>query len=118
MREKTKLRQSDWSQAIEGKFDFIVSNPPYLTDEEFQNIQDEIRSFEPSSALVSGNNCLCDLFLIVSTAGKVLSKDDILTLETGNSQHESIANFAKDYVSNFGSIRDLCKQDRSIILPN
>ncbi|MDR0693255.1 MAG: peptide chain release factor N(5)-glutamine methyltransferase [Puniceicoccales bacterium] len=109
---------SDWLEGVDGTFDMIVSNPPYLTDEEFENAQDEIKNFEPKFALVSKNNGLADIFKIIGTAGKFLAKDGTLALETGSSQHESIASFAKDYFDKFESLGDLSGKDRFVFLQN
>ncbi|MDR2777007.1 MAG: peptide chain release factor N(5)-glutamine methyltransferase [Puniceicoccales bacterium] len=109
---------SDWLEGIDGTFDMIISNPPYLTDEEFENAQDEIKKFEPKSALVSQNNGLADIFKIIGTAGRSLTKDGILILETNGSQHESIASFAKNYFGKFESMRDLNDKNRFVFLQN
>ncbi|MDR1233094.1 MAG: peptide chain release factor N(5)-glutamine methyltransferase [Puniceicoccales bacterium] len=111
-----RFRVSDWLESIDGTFDMIISNPPYLTDEEFENAQDEIKKFEPKCALVSKNNGLDDIFKIIGMAGRFLAKDGILALETGGSQHESIASFAKDYFSKIESIRDLSGKNRFVFL--
>ncbi|MDR1890583.1 MAG: peptide chain release factor N(5)-glutamine methyltransferase [Puniceicoccales bacterium] len=107
-----RFMESDWFESVDGIFDMIISNPPYLTNEEFENTQDEIKNFEPKSALVSANNGLADIFKIIGTAGKFLAKDGVLVLETGSSQHEFIARFAKDYFGKFESIRDLGRENR------
>ncbi|MDR2603093.1 MAG: peptide chain release factor N(5)-glutamine methyltransferase [Puniceicoccales bacterium] len=109
---------SDWLENVDGTFDMIISNPPYLTDEEFENAQDEIKKFEPKFALVSKNNGLADIFKIIGTAGRFLAKDGILALETGSSQHESIASFAKNYFGKFESMGDLNGKDRFVFLQN
>lgn len=109
---------SDWLESIDETFYLIISNPPYLTDEEFENAQDEIKNFEPKFALVSKNNGLADIFKIIGTAGRSLVKDGILVLETGSSQHESIASFAKNYFGKFESMGDLSGKDRFVFLQN
>ncbi|MDR0742620.1 MAG: peptide chain release factor N(5)-glutamine methyltransferase [Puniceicoccales bacterium] len=107
---------SDWLEGIDETFDMIISNPPYLTNEEFENAQDEIKNFEPKCALVSKNNGLADIFKIISTTGRSLAKDGVLALETGSSQHESIASFAKDYFGKFESMYDLNGENRFVFL--
>jgi release factor glutamine methyltransferase len=109
---------SNWLENVYGTFDMIISNPLYLTDEKFKNSQDEIKNFEPVSALVSKNEGLADIFKIVSMTGKFLTKDGILALETGGSQHAYIANFFKDYFAQFESVCDLCGRNRFIFLAN
>ncbi|MDR2779095.1 MAG: peptide chain release factor N(5)-glutamine methyltransferase [Puniceicoccales bacterium] len=116
--DNIRFMKSDWLENVDGVFDVIISNPPYLTDGEFANSQDEIKNFEPKSALVSNNMGLADIFKIISGAGKFLAKDGILALETGCFQHEFIISCAKDYFCKFESIRDLCGKNRFIFLHN
>ncbi|MDR1457659.1 MAG: peptide chain release factor N(5)-glutamine methyltransferase [Puniceicoccales bacterium] len=113
-----RFKVGDWLEGVDGTFDMIISNPPYLTDEEFENAQDEIKNFEPKFALVSKNNGLADIFKIIGTAGKSLAKDGTLALETGSSQHESIASFAKNYFDKLESMGDLNGEDRFVFLQN
>jgi release factor glutamine methyltransferase len=106
----------DWFGAVSGKFDLIVSNPPYLAEEEFVDSQDEIRLFEPKSALVAENDGLAAIFHIIAAAGKFLRKDGRLILETGNGQHGKIREFAGDFFKNFESVKDLAGHDRFVFL--
>jgi release factor glutamine methyltransferase len=110
--------KSDWLNNIHEKFDMIVSNPPYLTPEEFLSTQDEIRKFEPQSALVSGEDGLTDIFEIIETSSEFLNANGVLALETGNTQHQKIENFSKSFFQSVESIKDLCGQDRFIFLHN
>lgn len=84
---RIRLVESDWWTAVDGRFDLIVSNPPYLTEEEWRTAAVEVREFEPRSALVGGENGAGDLQVIVRGAGRFLNPNGILALETGVSQH-------------------------------
>lgn len=67
------------------KFDWIVSNPPYLTDEDMQNLQPEL-AFEPRMALAGGPDG-CDFYRrIIRDAGKFLKPGGMLGLEIGMGQ--------------------------------
>ena len=52
-----QLKMIDFKN-INSKFDLIVSNPPYLTNEQFNNADPEVKNFEPKLALVGGNDGL------------------------------------------------------------
>ncbi|MDC2992703.1 peptide chain release factor N(5)-glutamine methyltransferase [Pelagibacteraceae bacterium] len=54
---KIQLKLIDFNN-INSKFDLIVSNPPYLTNDEFDNADPEVKNFEPKLALVGGNDGL------------------------------------------------------------
>ena len=78
---------SDLLQSVEGQFDIIVSNPPYVDAEDFASMPEEYQH-EPEMALVSGQLGLYHPLKILQQAQHYLSDDGILVLELGNSgQH-------------------------------
>ena len=78
--------QSDWFAALGGqRFDLIVSNPPYIAAGDQHLRQGDVR-FEPSSALVSGDDGLHDIRCIVSQAKAHLACGGWLLLEHGYDQ--------------------------------
>ena len=77
---------SDWFSAIAGqRYALIVSNPPYIADNDPHLQQGDVR-FEPLSALVSGADGLDDLRLIIAQAPSYLAADGWLLLEHGFDQ--------------------------------
>lgn len=91
-----RLLQSDWFSALTGeRFDFIVSNPPYIADADPHLSQGDLR-FEPSSALASGTDGLDDIRRIVATAPVHLERGGWLLLEHGYDQAERVAGLLKE----------------------
>ena len=86
--------QSNWFENVSGSFDVIVSNPPYLTQSEWECAQPEVRDHEPISALVAENAGISDLEKILSDARKHLLPGGFIALETGIAQHEALAKIA------------------------
>jgi len=83
--------QSSWFSELEtGRFDLIVSNPPYIPDNDHHLTQGDVR-FEPASALVSGSDGLDDLRLIVGQAPDWLVEGGWLLVEHGFDQAEAVA---------------------------
>ncbi|SNC76262.1 [protein release factor]-glutamine N5-methyltransferase [Marinobacter sp. es.048] len=83
--------QSSWfSELKPGRFDLIVSNPPYIPDNDHHLTEGDVR-FEPASALVSGNDGLDDLRLIVNEAPDWLVEDGWLLVEHGFDQAGAVA---------------------------
>ena len=77
---------SHWFSAIAGqRYDLIVSNPPYIADNDPHLQQGDVR-FEPLSALVSGADGLDDIRLIITQAPSCLLADGWLLLEHGFDQ--------------------------------
>lgn len=93
--ERIQFIHSSWFEKVQGTFDFIVSNPPYLTQEEYESAQEEVRLFEPYSALVAKDNGLKDLKTILKQGIKYLKQDGFIVLETGINQHEALKAYAE-----------------------
>jgi len=71
-------------------YDLIVSNPPYLTNEEMTTAEPEVVDHEPHSALVSGADGLGDMRLIFKDAASHMKPGGLLALETGIAQAEAL----------------------------
>ncbi|MCM0611126.1 peptide chain release factor N(5)-glutamine methyltransferase [Marinobacter sediminum] len=83
------VRSSWFSGLAAGKFDLVVSNPPYIASADHHLEQGDVR-FEPSSALVSGEDGLDDLRLIVEQAPEWLEAGGWLLVEHGFDQAEAV----------------------------
>jgi release factor glutamine methyltransferase len=87
--------QSDWYSALKNqKFDVIVSNPPYIAQNDAHLSQGDLR-FEPTSALASGADGLDDIKQIIANAPKCLTPHGCLLLEHGYNQAEEVATLLK-----------------------
>ncbi|MDG2089803.1 MAG: 50S ribosomal protein L3 N(5)-glutamine methyltransferase [Gammaproteobacteria bacterium] len=84
LRSRVTLQPSDLFTDIEGCFDLIVSNPPYVGEHEYLNLPDEYKH-EPALALLSEHNGLAIPIEILRQAANYLNEDGILLLEVGNS---------------------------------
>ena len=93
--ERISFVQSDWFLNIKGTFDVIISNPPYVSEEEYRSLQPEVRCFEPKSALTAGDEGLADLKYILSKAPEYLKRGGLLVMETGCTQHVALHAYAK-----------------------
>lgn len=80
------VRQSNWFAGLPaGSFDLIVSNPPYIAAEDHHLGEGDVR-FEPSSALIAGNDGLDDIRQITAEAPAWLASGGWLMLEHGYQQ--------------------------------
>ena len=73
-----------------GQVDFIVSNPPYVSESEWKNLEPELRNHEPQEALVGGKDGLCFCKQIINGAADWLSPDGYLIIEIGETQATAI----------------------------
>lgn len=93
---RVSVSQSDWFSAVEGDFNLIVSNPPYLSEEEWGSAEPEVRDHEPRKALIAANDGLSDLETILLEGRKHLMPGGTIALETGARRHDALANIAEE----------------------
>jgi release factor glutamine methyltransferase len=114
--ERVMFLESDWfSQIPPGRrpFDLVVSNPPYLTEEEWETAQPEVREFEPRQALVAAGSGRADLERILRETPQHLLEGGWLALETGVAQHAALFKVAEEAgFSTSESLRDLSGRER------
>lgn len=87
---QVKFVESDWFAAVGAeRFEIIVSNPPYIVDDDPHLAEGDVR-FEPRSALASGRSGLDDLTRITATAPAFLAPGGWLLMEHGYDQAEAV----------------------------
>jgi release factor glutamine methyltransferase len=86
---RVKFIESDWFAAVEGQFDLIVGNPPYVAEGDAHLSEGDLR-FEPMTALSSGSDGLASIRRIVAEAPRYLAPGGWLFLEHGYDQAEAV----------------------------
>ena len=88
---RVRFLQSNWFSSLQNeKFDVVVSNPPYIAENDVHLTQGDLR-FEPLSALASGKDGLDDIRRIIQAAPSYLNPNGWLMLEHGYDQAEKVA---------------------------
>lgn len=91
-RAKIKTLQSDLFSNLKGRFDLIISNPPYVSKEDMAALAQEV-NFEPKAALRGGANGTKIIKKIVQTAPDFLESGGLLAFEFGRNQAAKIVEF-------------------------
>lgn len=81
--DRLTVLQSNWFEAVEGRYDLIVSNPPYLAAAEMAQVQPELRDHEPRNALTDEADGLTAYRVIAAQAQGYLSANGRVLLEMG-----------------------------------
>jgi release factor glutamine methyltransferase len=82
-----------------GAFDFILSNPPYVTEAEYENLAPEVREYEPRGALVAGEDGLRDIRQIVHIASTQLAPGGTALIEIGHLHADDVADLVAGFTS-------------------
>ena len=90
-----RFLQSDLFTRIRGRFDVIVSNPPYIPSAEIETLQREVKDFEPRLALDGGADGLDIYRKIAEDAFKYLNRGGMLLLEVGEGEAEKVSKMFK-----------------------
>ncbi|MGN6143973.1 MAG: peptide chain release factor N(5)-glutamine methyltransferase [Mesorhizobium sp.] len=108
--------KSDWFEKISGRYDAIVSNPPYIAGKEIAALQKEVRDFDPRRALDGGADGLDAYRIIAANAAAHLEKDGIVAVEIGSTQKEDVtALFERTGFIVLEAMRDLAGNDRVLV---
>ena len=113
---RVKFYNSDVDNFKIGKYDLIVSNPPYIDLLNLKYLERDVINFEPKLALSGGFDGFSKIKKVVSKAADLIKKNGKLILEIGFSQTEKVRKILKEngfYTNKV--IKDYGKKDRCIV---
>jgi len=92
---RLELVCTNWADAVNGKFDLVVSNPPYIASLDLARLEPGVRNYDPQVAL-DGGACGLDAYRpIFETASDLIRTNGHLLVELGKGQHEAIIQIAE-----------------------
>ncbi len=116
--DRVTLLCSDWFGAVAGRFDLIVSNPPYIGGGALAALAPEVRDWEPRAALVPAEDDgsgLAAYRRIISGAGAHLTPGGTVMVEIGASQDAEVARFfAEDGFHDIAVLPDMDGRPRVV----
>jgi len=112
---RAEFARSDWFSGVEGRFDLIVSNPPYIAADEMAGLQPEVRDWEPHLALSPGGDGLDAYRAIAAGAAARLMAGGRIVLEIGPTQGQAVsALFMAQGFERLRVLKDLDGRDRVV----
>lgn len=112
---RVDFRPSDWFSAVSGRYDLIVSNPPYIAAAEMADLAPEVRDHEPHLALTPGGDGLEPYRIIARGAPARLMPGGRLMVEIGPTQGAAVAGFfAAAGLEAVSVVKDLDGRDRVV----
>ena len=116
IKNRIKFYNSDIDNFCRGKYDLIVSNPPYIKLFEISGLDNDIKGHEPKNALNGGIDGFSKIRLIIKKSSVLIKKNGKLFLEVGDTQAMKTLKILKSngfYVNNIA--KDLANKNRCII---
>jgi release factor glutamine methyltransferase len=89
--DRAEFREGNWCDGLVDNFDLIVSNPPYIGEDEAPSLAPEVASFDPAAALFAGPDGLGAYRALIPGAKARLSAPGRLILEIGVTQENAVA---------------------------
>jgi release factor glutamine methyltransferase len=95
--DRIAFRESAYLIGATGVFDFILSNPPYVTESEYQSLAPEVREYEPAVALVAGEDGFRDIQQLVDLGTAYLAPGGTMLIEIGHDQADAVVDLVMSY---------------------
>jgi release factor glutamine methyltransferase len=89
--DRARFVRADWCHGVEGAFDLIVANPPYIPSGELHRLEPEVRDHDPPLALDGGADGLDAYRAIAAGAGPLLVPGGLVAVEIGAGQEIAVA---------------------------
>jgi release factor glutamine methyltransferase len=113
---RAKFTQSDWLKSVPGRFDLIVSNPPYIAASEMPGLSRDVLQWEPHGALTPGGDGLDAYRAIAAQAPARLMSGGRILLEIGPTQGAAVSDMlARQGLQNIRVLQDLDQRDRVVV---
>ena len=113
---RVKFYNSDVDKFLIGKYDLILSNPPYIKRQDLKYLEVDVKGFEPKLALDGGKDGFSKITKVISKTSTLLKKNGRFILEIGFGQKKKILSILKQ--NNFfinKVVKDYGKNDRCVI---
>ena len=94
---RSKFKVFDINEFYMGKYDLIVSNPPYIPSRDIRNLSKDIINYEPLLALDGGSEGLDLIIKVICKSNGLLKKNGLLAIEIGNNQYLKASRLLRHY---------------------
>ena len=116
IKSRLKLFKTDVDKFDQGKYDLIVSNPPYIKKLDLKYLEKDVVNFEPKFALDGGLDGLSEIRKVIKKSSELIKKNGKFILEIGFNQKNKTINLLKEkgfYINS--TLKDLARNDRCIV---
>ena len=108
----SKFKICDLNKYNIGKYDLIVSNPPYIPSKDIKNLSKDIINYEPKTALDGGLDGLDLIKKVIYKSSRLLKRNGLLAIEIGFNQYKRVSSILRRY--RFREISKECDYNRNV----
>ena len=116
VQDRLKLVKTNVDKFNYGKYDIVISNPPYINKFKIKYLEKDVANFEPNLALNGGIDGLSEIRKVIKKSSELIKTNGKLVLEIGFDQKNKVVNLLKKkgfYINK--TIKDLANNDRCIV---
>ena len=113
---RVKFYKSDVDKFLIGKYDIVLSNPPYIKKKDLKYLEKDVADYEPKTALDGGRDGFSEITKVISKVSKLVKKNGRFILEIGFDQKNKTIDILKKnsfYINKI--VKDYGRNDRCII---
>jgi release factor glutamine methyltransferase len=113
---RTKFYKTDIDKFVEGNYDLIISNPPYIKRYNLKYLENDVIKFEPKLALDGGVDGLSEIRKVIKKSSELIKKNGKFVLEIGFNQKNKVIKLLREkgFYTNY-TLKDLGLNDRCIV---
>ena len=114
--KRTKFYKRDIDKFVEGNYDLIISNPPYIKRYDLKYLESDVIKFEPKLALDGGVDGLSEIRKVIKKSSELIKKNGKLVLEIGFNQKNKVVKLLREkgFYTNC-TLKDLALNDRCVV---
>lgn len=114
--DRINFVESDWTHKIDGQFDIIVSNPPYIATSEIDGLAPDVREYDPIGALDGGVDGLEAYRIIIGDLSRILGPGGLAVFEVGHTQSSQVGELLTAHrFKNVVFVKDLAGIERVVL---
>ena len=116
VKNRVRLIKTDIDKFSNGKYDLIISNPPYIKNSDLRYLEKDVKEFEPRIALDGGLDGISEIRKVIKKSSELIKKNGKFILEIGFDQKNKVIKLLNKegfYINS--TPKDLANNDRCII---
>ncbi|MGB0695302.1 MAG: peptide chain release factor N(5)-glutamine methyltransferase [Rhodospirillaceae bacterium] len=114
--DRASFQLGDWASGLDGPFDLVLSNPPYIPSADIAALEPEVRDHDPRLALDGGDDGLAAYRLLAEQVPALLASGGFLLVEIGENQGKAVRNlFTAVGLGPYGEVEDFSGKERCIL---